>query len=257
MRQLSGALILLVSLATATLAQASLNTGCGQRPTGSSGLGDLANDPIFEHHTASNLLAEAGIGLDRDSLMKALRNDNAKIRELAAWQLADEGDKRSIASIAAALEVEKAAQVRINLACSLIELGDQRGSESLRLDCGNKRVPILLRLDAAHYLVNLGERPCTSVIVEAFQGGLREQAASAAEEFGQLAPSEYVEVRDLLLRDEQSTVRIGALDLIRDMNDVTAISEVEAAMGRENNPMVRSIMRKLLVYLVAYRENKE
>src|SRR5260370_37845053 len=74
--------------------------------------------------TAAEILTQRHISLTKDSLVEALRNDDAQIRYLAAVQLAEDRVKDAIPAIIQALEVERTPQGKVYIANALAEMGD-------------------------------------------------------------------------------------------------------------------------------------
>ncbi len=202
--------------------------------------------------TPAQLLTQRHIPLTKDSLVAALRSDQADVRSLAAQQLAAEDAKEAIPSIYEALETEQMPFVRLNLAAQLAHLGDKRGIRALQADCDDSRLLIMQRLQATDYLLDLQEASCPQTFLLGLQdaeAGVRVQAVSMAPRFKKLSPGESAQVLSLLVKslwDSNPFVRISASDALRTLGVRSAIPVLKLAIARETGSEVRAAMQQAL-----------
>ena len=104
---------------------------------------------ISRSTTVKEKLKQYNIGVSKEALVQALHNPNAEIRNLAAQQLAGEGDRDAIPEIIKALDAEKALPIRNNIAFALAWLGEKKGGITLKDACNESSVPGYLRARAA------------------------------------------------------------------------------------------------------------
>lgn len=103
-------------------------------------------------------LQAKNIGTDEASLIRAMKNDDAGVRSLAALELAEERAIGATPEISAALKTEVLTSVRINLALALAQLGDDSGRVELDRIQAADSVPVALRIEAVRGLLALGSR---------------------------------------------------------------------------------------------------
>ena len=100
----------------------------------------------------SDELKAYGIGLDGTSLIRALSDPRQKVRGLAAYQLAGEGQTEAVPYLITALRTEKDDNARFKMAQSLFSLGVSEGKNALEQYCLDPRNPENLRYEAARDL---------------------------------------------------------------------------------------------------------
>ena len=197
------------------------------------------------------------VKVTRENLRVALfSNDNAQVRYLAAWWLADQGQKDVIPDIYQAFEVESAPRPKAYLACALAELGDHRGVEALHQFCKNDALPLDLRLDVVRFLLEIHEAPCITPIVEALKGSwpYNWQAQAMIPHIKGLSSSDSEQLRVLLLdrlSDQGSAVRMVTAQTLSELHDTSAIPAVQAAIAKECDSTVRKSMEDSLKNLQA------
>jgi hypothetical protein len=136
--------------------------------------GDSWQDPgpdLAHVEAGETLQTKYAIKLDKGDLRAGLSSDSVQVRYMAAWVLADQGQKDAIPDIFQAFEAESRPRPKAYLACALGELGDHRGVEALHQFCKADGLPEDLRLDVVRFLVEIHETPCITPIVEALKGG--------------------------------------------------------------------------------------
>jgi HEAT repeat protein len=200
--------------------------------------------------TASQCVAENfafhHIPLTRDGLMLALRCEDISLRNLAVYELAEEGVKDAIPDLLAVLEAETDPDERISLADALAKLGDQSGVPTLEAYCDDKTAPLEARLNAAGRLLRYQPKSCPKTLLEGLQDDVyRGQALSMIRRFKELSPTESAQVRVLLLKslsDRDSGVRLTAAGVIAELGDASNIPALEAAIAKEADPQLRRAM---------------
>lgn len=203
--------------------------------------------------TPAELLTREHVPLTRSALLSALGSDSANIRDLAAAELAVQHAKDAVPDIYGALIVEHVPAVRVNMAYSLAQLEDPRGSNSLRDDCRTRELRMDLRLTAASYLAQLHDPSCIDTIFEAQQSNVSSdvqvQALSLIPEFAKLDESKAPQLNALLQRSlsaADASVRLEASELISNLGDRSAIPALEAAIAGESDDQVWAVMQDSL-----------
>jgi HEAT repeat protein len=210
--------------------------------------------------TAAELLTQRHISLTKDALLQALHSEDAETRGLAAAQLEEEGAKDTIPEIAETLEAEQEPLARVNLASILAHMGYRRGIQALQQDCDDSGMPIVHRLQAAQDLLDMREKSCPWLLVEALQNieaGGRVVALSMISNFKDLSPNQSAQLRALLLQslsDQDLAVKIQASFAVRTLGDVSAIPALESAISKESDSVVRAAMERDLKALQGTKE---
>ena len=222
--------------------------GCGKYPfMGFSDTGDFAHseDPITNHYLAMLALTRGSVPPTDGALRAALRDSAAKIRYSAAWYLADQNTKAAIPDIVVALEAERVPRAKAYIACALAELGDERGVQALHRYCDESDFPVAVKVDVANFLLELHQPSCPKAVVEGLAAGLL-QAKVAVENFWEVSPSQYAELRALCLNDPDRGVKSGIINEIRTLRDIAAIPDLESAISREPDKLLQERMQNLL-----------
>ncbi len=166
-------------------------------------------------------------------------------------KLADDGKTDAIRPILDALEQEKLDGVKVIQATSAAQLGSAEGFNALQSMCGNRRWEPVMRMVAAQAMVNfLGREDCLSDILDAIESAPDDhQAAFMAlnlftyKKFKHIPPGQLDEIRDvaaMYLQSEAPDLRIAAGMCIRDVGGPWAISEILAALAKEQDENVRT-----------------
>jgi hypothetical protein len=259
--------VLLISFALAGAAQESSSyVGCGKDPYRVVPLVDASTGPlgaarlepyevasrldalaIDAHLDPGNTLQKAfGIQPTKEALRSALHNDDARVRYLAAWTLADDGDKHAIPDIFLALESEKVPRAQAYLACALQELGDKRGVAALHQYCEQQSFPLDVRFDVNQFLMELHETPCISPVVEALKSGWKGPWGGWWDIVAVLekaSPEEFAQLRAVLLaslEDPASPVRWISGHALAQIHDYAALPEFEVELEHESRPQART-----------------
>lgn len=231
--------------------------GCGHASNfftcnGECNLPPSEDDPEKLHLWAGDLLqTKYAVKLTEDDLRIALANDDEQVRYLAAWVLADQGQKGVIPDIYLTFKAETLPRPKSYLACALAELGDRRGVAALHDFCGRYSFPADLRLDVVRFLVELHETPCIGPIVEALKGGFpgNMYAQSIIPHLEGLSSSESAQLRGLLLgllSNQGSAVRMVAAQTLSQLHVTSAIPALQAALANETNHIARDSMEDSL-----------
>jgi HEAT repeat protein len=206
-----------------------------------------------------DLLREAHIELTEPALIRALKNPNPEVRDLAAMKLAEDKAKDAIPEVKEALAEEKIPRTRVNIAVGLGLLGDPGGRDELKRLCADESFPPEFRLYAVRYMFDLGvenDEDCLNAAEAIVQmvdadyhtAGHRGTALELLPRFRGLTPEDSKKVFALVvgrLDDPEPTVRMQAGAALADLGDpAAAISSLETAMAKEKEESVRSFFEK-------------
>jgi HEAT repeat protein len=201
-------------------------------------------------------LARHGVPLTPESLHSALTDQRPAVRSLAAGELAAMKDAASVPLIVKALEKEKDAQVKFNMAAALLSFHSAAGTEVLSHICNDKSGPEGRRLDAASRLVNTGEFQCLSSVLDMLQettdSSVKASALLIVAHVKAVPASLIAEVHVALLaslQDESSAVRYYASKCIAAVGDKAAIPNLQAAIANESDESTRKFMKESLTIL--------
>lgn len=236
--------------------------GCGKEASSvhsCNGECGMPSSPADLHAMAGFLLETRYAVLTPADLHAALHSNDDQVRYLAAWALADRGQKDSIADIYQAFETESQPRAKAYLACALAEFGDRRGVKALHDFCKSGALPEDLRLDAVRFLVEIHETPCITPIVEALRGGPPRnwQALSIIPHIEGLPPEASAQLRAQLvglLSEQGSAARMVAAQTLSQMQDTSAIPALQSALANESNPIVRDSLENALKSLHAEQQ---
>ena len=204
--------------------------------------------------TTGEVLTRYGIPLTSESLRAALRDSRSEVRGLAAGELAEMKDTSSLPLILHAMEEEKDANARFNMAASLLALHSPAGNAMLAVVCNDRSQPDEgRRLDAASRLVDAADFQCLpSVldILEASTDSAVESSALLVIAHAKPIPSslaERVHTACLAaLHDRNPAVRGYASRCFVALGDKTAIRELESALAVEADEPARKEMERSL-----------
>lgn len=205
-------------------------------------------------------LRSHGIDPSEPSLVAALKNGDARVRSLAALQLAENRDLKAAPSIEAALAVEKDSQARIGIASALASIGDAVGARHLEAMCMDPSLPVYVTVGALQQLAatrlaqpglaSIGK--CAEVVLSEL-----ERSTSSGDTLAALAalsafPAMYrdaprplsdrmtADAQDLL-QDKSPAVRMAASHTLAQIGSSALSSDsIRRALERESNPDVRS-----------------
>ena len=201
-------------------------------------------------------LARYGVPLTPESLHSALTDRRAAVRGLAASELAEMRDAASVPLIAKALEEEKNAQVKFNMAAALLSFHSAAGAEVLSHVCNDKSEPEGHRLDAASRLVDSGDFQCLSSVLDILQettdSSVKGSALLIIAHVKPVPASLIASVHVALvtsLQDNNSAVRYDASKCIAAVGDKAAIPNLQAAIANESDESTRKFMEESLTVL--------
>jgi len=219
--------------------------------------GPSSPDPRSLHGLAGDILrTEYPLRLTPAELRSALRSDDARLRFLAAWELADQDQKDAIPDIFAAFDSESQPRPKAYLACALTELGDPRGPAALHKFCENDGLPEDLRLDVVRFLIEIHETPCITAVVDALKGPdpFNWQVISIIPNIKGLFSWESDQLQALLLTSLShpgSGVRMEAARALAQMHDTSAIPALQVALANETNAIARKALQDAINSLQA------
>jgi len=203
------------------------------------------------------LLQEHGIELTKSGLLNALKNSDSSVRYLAAMKFAEDKTTDAVPSIEQALAVERVPRNQVNLAFALALLGDEAGNTELKKICTDRKFPSEFRLYAVQYMFDLHvqkDEDCLKAAEEVIESkntrlGDRVSALGLLSRFRGLTAEEARDVRRLVavsLEDPEPVVRMAAGQAFAGLGDPSAIPSMEAAVKRESDESVRSVLESAL-----------
>ena len=202
--------------------------------------------------TVAEVLRERRIGLSKPELLKALRNPDSEIRDLAASQLAGDRAIEAVPEIANALSEEPDGLHRLNIAYALAQLGDQRGNAVLKKACGADAKPPN-RVTAARYLLDLNDQSCLEEIVEMIESkddpDEPQYAISLLPSFHQPIKELANRIRQIMinaLNDSSPTVRITGAIAMQQLQDTSYVPYLRDAANRERDETVKHMLTEAL-----------
>lgn len=199
-------------------------------------------------------LKQHHVELSREGLLKALRNPDGRVRDLAAARLAEEKDTSAVPAIEEALAREKLPETRINIAFSLMQFGQQKGVTELTAACKDSALPGYLRARAILYMLPLGNRTCFKAALDLLHTDpdSRSQVLSLLPQYRSPSNEESEEILDATtscLTDESGAVRIQASFTLSTLANPSAIPYLQSAIAAERDDTVRAQMQDSLKLL--------
>ena len=216
----------------------------------------IAINPPSTHVTVQ--LRALGIDLSERSLIEALSNSDSNVRILAALQLGQDRDVRSIPSIEYALSIEHNTKAHIGIVAALGSLHDSKGVEHLQTMCTDTSLPIADIFAAVQSIQIAGASSavCAGTIVDSVN---QAQYADYRADILSLLPTLYRDVpadkaeRILgVLKDmvgdgrQQAAVRLGAGLALAEIGAPSSAEAIRSAISREKDPFVRSTLQDRL-----------
>jgi HEAT repeat protein len=196
-------------------------------------------------------LQHYGVPLTRPGLVDALRSPVPEVRSTAALELAEMQFEDSSISIATALEREKVASVRADMAVALAQLGDERGKEALRKTCDDEGQRDGIRLKAAWSLIiELRDENCLDAVrhlLNNTDSAYRYNALELAKNFHRLDGSDAQVLSDCVapsLSDPEARIRTAASSALAELGRPASIALIENALSGEHDQDVRLQMSK-------------
>ena len=204
-----------------------------------------------------DLLRERGIELTKSALLNALRNPDDSVRYLAAMKLAEDKDTDAIPAMQRALSVEKVPRDQVNIALALALLDDPSGTAELRRVCADKSFIPEFRLYAVRYIFDLHlpkDENClgaTEAIAESPKARFGDivSALELLPRFRGVTTQEsqrILEVAAGRLQDPEPVVRMAASQSLAAIGNPAAAPSLEAAITREQDESVRSVLQESL-----------
>jgi HEAT repeat protein len=202
--------------------------------------------------TIDEALQSHHIGLDKPALVKALRNQDAEVRSLAAQKLAELNATETVPAILDSMAAEKKPAIHVNIAFALAQLGEPRGFEALQDACRNPGTRPDLRVLAARYMrdLNHDDQVCRSALLDMLQSQTdadsRAQAASLLPRFQDLSLEESQKILQGVLKALEAPepmVRLAASHALSQIGNKATIPRLESAITNESDQAVRSQMQ--------------
>jgi len=198
-------------------------------------------------------LRRHGYALERESLLRGLRDTNPQVRSMAADELAKMRETEAAPAIQEALSRETVIGTRVLMANALAELGVEAGTTELHAICEPSSTHFHARLVAAMDLLDRGDATCGDQVIEIVRtiGGFRLPTSAALVGFGlsviQRAEPVFrpraADVRDLaatLLRDSRYEVRMAASNTLGRFGDAASITLLQEAAAEETSDVART-----------------
>ncbi|MCX7840301.1 MAG: HEAT repeat domain-containing protein, partial [Anaerolineae bacterium] len=168
-------------------------------------------------------------------LIAALRDEDANVRERAAYALGEIGDVRAVEPLLVALRDENA-DVRGRAADALGRIGDVRAVEPLLVALRDESR--LVRASAADALGKIGDVRAVEALLVALRDEDTSVHTSAVGALGEIGDVQAVEPLLVALRDEDAMVRLRAADALVKIGDARAVEALLVAL-RDEDAMVR------------------
>jgi HEAT repeat protein len=198
--------------------------------------------------TIGELLKRHGIQLTQPALIDALRNADPEIRYLAAEKLVEDKAVETVPAITEALRSEKLPRTRMNIAFALAQFGQTAGFEALEKNCSDRDLEGGVRTQSADYVTTLHRESaaCFDATLDVLQTGgtgYRMQAASLLPRFRNLSKQDSERVFEALvqsLHSSDESVQMAASHALASIGDQRAIAELQDAVAREQDEVIRS-----------------
>lgn len=216
--------------------------------------------------TSEEILKKHNIEIARDSLVAALRNDDADVRRLAAEVLVNHW-KDAATEIEEAMQREAHGPTRISMAFGLARLGDPVGREVLLDECHDTSEVGSKRVGAAWDMSELHDDGCVDAVLEIVQSssdprdtGAKMQALVLVPTFiGHLNKKDSDRVYELVanaLEDPWAGVRVQASNVLVQLEYVAAIPQLREAIAREEDESSRAELNRNLKQLQKRQREK-
>lgn len=197
--------------------------------------------------TFGELLRGHNIELTQSALIGALKNPDPEVRYLAAQKLGEDKATEAIPAITQALASEKVPWTRMNIAFALASMGESIGFDTLEDNCKNRDTSGDIRAQSAEYLLrfNRDSTTCLRGVLDVLKGGSngdRMVAASLLPRYHNLSTEDSEKVFAGLvgaLHASNPAVRMAAGEALADLGDTRGITELERAVGGEQEEVVR------------------
>ena len=197
--------------------------------------------------TFGEVLRRHNIELTQSALIDALKNPDPEVRHLAAAKLAEDGATEAIPAIKQALGSEKVPWTRMNIAFALAQMGESIGFDTLEDNCRNNNTSGSIRARSAEYLLrfNRDSTTCLSGVLDVLKGGStgdRMVVAALLPRYRNLFMEDSEKVFAALaeaLLASHPTVRMAAGRALADLGDPRGVAELQLAVVREQEEVVR------------------
>jgi hypothetical protein len=195
-------------------------------------------------------LCEHGIDTSESSLIAALKNSDPEVRSLAAAELAEKHDDLAKPAIENALSAETNTRTRIDIAASLVSMGDPVGAEILNRMCTDASLPVEDTVTVVQQIAmaNHSTGICADVALDAI-----EHASQDYQRWDLITvfPSIYKDVpkekagrmvtdAQNLLESQDVTTRIRASQALAEMGSTASIDLIRSAIINEPDPGIRA-----------------
>lgn len=210
-----------------------------------------------------------GIDTSKTSLFEVLRNSNPRIRSLGALELAEIRPTQAVPAIESALAAELDPEARIDMATSLLSMGDPVGATQLEAICTDRTLTVQDRISAIQQLrlAEVGHpeiastKNCGAIFLEDIERpGLSSDSLKTSDLLNAVRPlyRDLPEAQALRLKadvqgflgDKSPSVRMSASDALGFMHSDSSAGALRAAIAREQNDTVRSAMQSALNVLL-------
>jgi HEAT repeat protein len=205
-------------------------------------------------------LQARGIDLSHASLAAALHNQDPQIRSQAAAVLAENQDQEAASLIEAALASEPDPKTMVELASTLMSLGDAAGTKRLVEICTSDTLPTQTVTYAIFQLVLEGsDAQCIDKLIQRFKNPDKvDSEAQMVPMLGPLyrlgSPAQKVVILTVIqhhLSDTGFEARMAASRALAQTASPGSSNMIRAALQRETDPIVRSSMQNDLTTLGA------
>jgi HEAT repeat protein len=210
-------------------------------------------------------LCEHGIDTSEPSLIAALKNSDPEVRSLAAAELAEKHDDPAKPAIENALSAETNTRARIDIAASLMNMGDPVGAKVLNGMCTDASLPVedIVSVVQQIALADHSTGMCADVVLNAI-----EHASEDYERMDLIAvfPSIYKNVpkekAERMLTDAQNllgsqdvTTRMRASQALAEMGSTASIDLIRTAIINEPSTDIRAWHQRNLDRLLKAKQH--
>ncbi|NUQ28548.1 MAG: hypothetical protein HOQ35_08545 [Acidobacteriaceae bacterium] len=204
-------------------------------------------------------LQERGIGVDPDSLMKALSHSEPEVRRLAAMRLGTDNVRSATPALKSALQKETDSGVTLSMMGSLFRLAPRSGESYVVGLCQDPALGAQVNLAVANALTTVdaaqAARACAPTL-EAWVTKSSPNPDDAANALTALASLQSKLDEDTVVRLRKQSIaflagqefgrRIAAIEWLSRDRSAEAQKALEQAMDTEKDPALRDLMKHIV-----------
>lgn len=211
--------------------------------------------------TTAEVLRDYGIGSSEPSLLKALQNPNARIRVLAAHQLAVNLDKGAIPAVEHAFQEERDSMARVGIATAMASLHDPNGLEHLQEICADNAGEVKAAITAVQMIQMLRGIPagCTDAMLNRLQEAGSKDYRDAiipmlADLYSTATNDQAAKIvsgieQMLTDKDQQPSIKLAAGQSLAQIGVSSALPALKYAVSTERDAVVSAALKNDLEVL--------